>query len=54
MVKKIFSLRIATELMKKGYQIIDYKPNLNNPRLKVFIFKVEGNFKKDLNKLINK
>lgn len=54
MLKKIFSLRIATELIKKGYEIVDYKPNLKNPKLKVFIFRVEKDFEKDLSELLNK
>lgn len=34
----IYSLRLANELMKHGFQIIGTNINANNPKLKVFYF----------------
>ncbi|MFA6708401.1 MAG: DUF5659 domain-containing protein [Fusobacterium sp.] len=37
-IKKIFSLKLANELMRKGFDIVGYEINLKNPILKVFHF----------------
>lgn len=54
MTKKIFSLRVAKELVRKGYDIIDVEMNLKKPTFKVYIFKVEGDFEEDLIEIANK
>ena len=41
MTKKVYSLRIANELVKLGYKIVDSEINIYNPVYKVFIFKWE-------------
>jgi len=37
-VKLIFTAKLARHLLKNGYQIIDIKPNKDNPDRTVFIF----------------
>lgn len=37
-VKLIFTAKLARYLLKQGYQIIDIKPNKDNPERTVFIF----------------
>lgn len=50
----VFSGHVARSLLKKGYTIIDIKPDKRNPLKSVFVFKCEGNFSKDLSELIKK
>lgn len=50
----VFSGHVARSLLKKGYTIIDIKPDKRNPLKSVFVFKNEGNFSKDLSELIKK
>jgi len=38
-VKLIYTGKIARGLLHLGYQIVDVKPNKNNPERTVFIFK---------------
>lgn len=38
-VKLVFTAKLARCLLRLGYQIIDIKPNKNNPNRTVFIFK---------------
>jgi len=38
-VKLIFTAKLARHLLKLGYQIIDIKPNKDNPDRTVFIFR---------------
>lgn len=35
---KIFTLKLANMLVKRGFQIIDWEINTNRPNFKVFIF----------------
>ena len=44
----IFSGRVARELLRRGYTIIDVKPDRTNKIRTVFVFRYEGNFDKDL------
>ena len=37
-VKLIFTAKLAKYLLKQGYQIIDIKPNKDNPDRTVFVF----------------
>lgn len=37
-VKLIFTAKLARYLLKRGYQIVDIKPNKDNPDRTVFIF----------------
>ena len=45
--KTVFAPTVARALLKLGYSIIDIKPTKET----LFVFKVEGNFDKDLYKL---
>jgi hypothetical protein len=45
-VKLIFTAKLARHLLKLGYQIIDIKPNKDNPDRTVFIFKDNPELKK--------
>lgn len=44
----IFSGRVARELLRRGYTIIDVKPDRTNKIRTVFVFRYDGNFDKDL------
>lgn len=44
----IFSGRVARELLRRGYTVIDVKPDRTNKIRTVFVFRYEGNFDKDL------
>ncbi len=48
----VYSGRIARELLRKGYRIIDLKPNKADKKLSVFIFAIEGNLSQDIQILI--
>lgn len=49
----IYKGSIARELLRKGYRIIDVKPNKEQPLATVFIFKNETGLLKELEELIN-
>ena len=34
----VYSLRVATALVDKGFEVINTSININNPKLKVFYF----------------
>ena len=38
-IKKIFTKKVAMELIKKGYDLIDMETNLKHKNLKVYVFK---------------
>ena len=43
MTKLVFSGKLARELLRRGYQIIDVVPHREDPNRTVFVFKdVEG------------
>lgn len=44
----IFSGRVARELLRKGFTIIDIKPDKTNRVKTVFVFKVENQIEKCL------
>lgn len=48
--KIIFSARLARKLIRKGFKLIDIKPNKDNHERTVFVF--ENTY--ELNKIINK
>lgn len=50
----IFSGNIARQLLRKGYTIIDVKADRKNKIKSVFVFKVEGDFEKDVWELTRK
>ena len=39
---KIYTGRIARELLRKGYTIIDLKPNKEDSRLSIFVFRKDA------------
>lgn len=53
-VKLIFTGKIARALLRKGYQIIDVKPNKDFPERTVFIFKDVPGLKEEVRKLSEK
>ena len=36
--KLVFNRRIAAELRKRGFKLLDTMPNHNNPKLDVYVF----------------
>ena len=52
--KLIFSMRIASQLMKKGYQVIETLPNPANPQLIMWVFEETPSFKEDFEKLLGR
>jgi hypothetical protein len=36
--KLVFNRRIAAELRKRGFELLDTMPNHNNPKLDVYVF----------------
>lgn len=53
-VKKIFTKRIACELIKNGHELIRVEDNLKHKHLKVFVFEKTNDLLKDLTMLSNK
>lgn len=53
-LKYILNPLIAKKLLAKGYRIVDLKQKKESPSETVFIFKIEGNFQKDLDLLLSK
>lgn len=51
--KLVFNRRIAVELRKLGYEIIDTQPNHNNPKLDVYVFEDTEALNKDFTKVAN-
>ena len=43
---------VARKLLKLGYKIVDIKPKKEDARSSLFVFAVEGNFKRDFNVLM--
>ena len=48
LVKKIFTKKIALQLIKKGYDLIDMETNLKHKNLKVYVFKKTDGLMKEL------
>lgn len=42
----VFSLRIANQLVKRGFEIIETGINLDDPKYKVFFFEDTAEFRK--------
>ena len=53
MEKKIFSLKVANQLINRGHKIIRYEVNTMNPKYKVFVFLKTNNFKNDLDNILS-
>lgn len=53
MVKKIFSKKVAYQLISQGFNLIDMEDNLKYKNLKVFIFQETDEFKKALTEITN-
>ena len=51
MVKKIFSKKVAYQLISQGFNLIDMEDNLKYKNLKVFIFQETDEFKKALTEI---
>lgn len=49
----IINPKIGRALLKLGYEIIDIKPSNTIKFATVFVFKAEGNFEEDKQRLIN-
>lgn len=47
----IFSLRIANELVRRGFNIVETGINIENPKLKVFYFEDTEDFRKNLKEI---
>ena len=50
--KTVMYPNVARKLLKMGYRIIDIKPKKEDAKSSLFIFAVEGEFKKDFNNLM--
>lgn len=48
LVKKIFTKKIALQLIKKGYDLIDMETNLKHKNLKVYVFKKTDSLMQEL------
>lgn len=44
----VFSIRIASILVKQGHELIETLPDLKRPGKEVFLFKVDETFHRDL------
>lgn len=52
--KLIFSMRIASQLIKIGYPVIETLPNPANPQLIMWVFEETPSFKKDFERLLER
>jgi hypothetical protein len=52
-VKLIFTAKLARHLLKQGYQIVDIKPNKDNPERTVFIFMDCEGLKESIKRICN-
>ena len=50
-VKLIFSGKLARELLRIGYQIVDVRPHREDPNRTVFVFKDVPGLKEDVRRL---
>jgi len=50
----IFAGHVARQLLKRGFTIIDIKPDKTNSVKSVFVFRVENNIQKDIAELTYK
>lgn len=46
--QRVFSLKVANGLLKKGHKVVDVEINIKNPLLKVFVFEKTEKFEQDL------
>lgn len=51
--KVVINPKVTRALVKLGYKIIDVKPNNNIRNATVHVFAIEGDFMKDMDKIIN-
>jgi hypothetical protein len=51
--KIVFSASVARHLLKKGFQIVDIKPNNKKPDASVFVFRNSSLFMDELHKLVD-
>ena len=49
--QNVYNMQIACQLIAMGYKMVGTLPNPNNPKLTMWIFKVEGNFEADFEAL---
>lgn len=49
--KIIYSMRIATELIKMGHIVLITKPNIKNPKYMSWIFVLDDTLERDLEEL---
>lgn len=54
MIKKVFTKKIAIELINKGFNCIGTEHNNNYPWLNVYLFKDNDSLRKEFNKLTNR
>ena len=52
--KIVFEPQIARKLLKDGCQIIDIKPNKDDKKRTVFVFKNDDNFKEHIASILQK
>lgn len=50
-VKKIFTKKVAYELIQKGHNLIDMEDNLKHEGLKVFVFEETEELLRDLTEI---
>lgn len=53
-VKKIFTKKVAYDLISKNYNLIGMEDNLKKPWLKVFLFEETGELLQELDLISNK
>ena len=45
----VYSMKVALKLVELGYDILKYRPNMQDITKKVFIFRVNETFERDIN-----
>ena len=49
--KLVFTPKLAKKLLKKGYQIVDLKPNRDNSERTIFVFRNDAGLIEDIKNL---
>ena len=52
--RTVLSLEVATQLVRRGHEVIERKPNIRNLKWDVFIFQRTELFDKDFDEIVNK
>lgn len=53
-IKKVFSSKIANELINQGFHMIGVEPNMKKPQFNVFLFENTPELQEAFDKIISK